>query len=39
MEKEGYVVNSAKELMIGDVVNLYANDGKIKATIDEIEIN
>ena len=39
MEKEGYVVNSAKELNIGDVVNLYANDGKIKATIDEIEIN
>ncbi len=37
MEKEGMSITNTRMLTIGDNVTLYANDGKIKATIIEIE--
>ena len=37
MEKEGRSITNTRMLTIGDNVTLYANDGKIKATIIEIE--
>ena len=37
MEKEGRSITNTRMLTIGDNVTLYANDGKIKATIIELE--
>ena len=37
MEKEGRSITNTRMLTIGDNVTLYSNDGKIKATIIEIE--
>ena len=37
MEKEGKSITNTNMLAVGDNVTLYASDGKIKATINEIE--
>lgn len=37
MEKEGKSITNTNMLTVGDNVTLYASDGKIKATINEIE--
>ena len=38
-EIDGKGISSVKSLKEGDTITLYANDGKIKATVNEIESN